>query len=145
VNWCLVQLGFFSFIMCRIILFSAIICNTSSFLKDQSNWSALSFCNTTFQNVLSISDLFFGTVQFAAPHNAMIQTLKSTVLVLSLNLTPRFWSRCHLVECCFCGSNDGFKFIRKFCIFCHHSTEYNIQIFRWLLMGKLSLWFNEIK
>jgi len=73
VNWCLVQLGFFCFIVCRMFFFSTILCNTSSFFKP----SVQLITSILLQHHISKrSKQFwsnFGTVQFAAPHKAMIQ------------------------------------------------------------------------
>jgi len=121
VNRCLVQLGFCCFIVCRMFYFSAILCNISSFPNHQSNWSPLSFCSTTFQNVLSSSDLLSELSKL--PHHTKLWYKFSTLLVSSLNLTISFWSRSRIVEYCFCRCNAGFNFILKSCIFYHQSTE----------------------
>ena len=69
------------------------------FLKDHSNWSPPS-CSTTFQNVLSSSDLLSQLSKLL--HHKKLWSKFSTLLVSSLNLTPSYSSRGRLVECCFC-------------------------------------------
>ena len=75
IHWCLVQLGSFCFIVRRMLLFSAILRNTSSFFKR----SVQMITSILLQHHISKgSKQFwstFGTVQVAAPNKAVIQNL----------------------------------------------------------------------
>ena len=137
---CLVHLRFFCFIVVGCSCSPRFLVTHLHFSNDQSNWSPPS-CSTTFQNALSSSDLLSELSKLL--HHKKLCSKFSTLLVSSLNFTSSFWSRSLLVECCFCLGDAGFNFIRKSCIFCHQSTPSNIQIFRWLLMGKLSFCFKK--
>ena len=59
------------------------------FSHGRSNWSSLSFLNTTFQNFPGISDLL--SEMFRFQHHIQLYPTCSTLLVSSLNLSPICW------------------------------------------------------
>jgi len=128
--------------VCRAFLFYAILCNTSSF----PTRSVQLITATLLQHHISKrSKQFrytFAALQVAAPHKAVTQTLHSTSICLKSN------SKFLIEETSFksfCSSHAGFHLIIKSCIFFHHCTDCNIQLFRCPVMDKFSFCFKEIK
>jgi hypothetical protein len=79
------------------------------FSHDRSNWYSPSFSNTTFQNILDISDLLFKASKFQ--YHTQLPSNFSTLLFSSLNLSPIFWCKIPLIfECCFYHGNPRFNF-----------------------------------
>jgi len=60
-----------------------------NFPHDRSNWYSPSFCSTTFQNFIDISDLFSEVSKFQ--HHAKLCSKYSTLLASTLNLCPISW------------------------------------------------------
>ena len=114
-----IQLAFPLFIVCRILLSSSALCNTSLFLT----WSVwLIFSSTTFQNFSSISDLLSEVSNFQ--YYKMLCSKCITSLVSSLNVSPICWrNESFPFWMLFFYDNPVFNFTCTSCIICYHTTQ----------------------
>ena len=126
-----IQLVFLLFIVCRILLSSSSLCNTSSFLTRSVQ---VIFSSTTFQNFSGISDLLSDVPNFQ--HHTMLCSKCRTSLFSSLNLShicwredytccwilllPRQFDPAHNFTCINCIIYDNSQTVHQLFLMCHN-------------------------
>jgi len=117
-----IQLAFLLFTVCRIFLSSLTPFNTSFLTR-----SAQPIVSILLQH--HISELFgyfwttFRSVQFSAPHKAMIKMQHFTGSFLQLIIQFSGRKNLLLVELCFCHNNTTLNFTCTSCVICYHATQ----------------------